>query len=83
VRQLFAFIFAAVGIGGAVVMFTLKTSEASTHSSGLGSPFGVQHVHPGWATAVGIVFLLAGLVLAAIMLLLPKSGERVEQISTP
>lgn len=75
-RQLFAFVFAVVGIAAAVVMFTLKTTSHPSTSGWFGT---TQHVHPGWATAVGIVFLLVGLVLAAVLLVTPQnSAEPVE-----
>jgi hypothetical protein len=66
-RQVIALVFALVGIGGAVAMFLVKTDETVDGSGAFGN--GVRHVHPAWATAVGIAFLLVGLGLAAFALL--------------
>jgi len=65
-RNAFAAIFAAIGIGGAAAMFTVKTSQTVGGGGAFGS--GVHHVHPAWATAVGILVLLLGLGLAAACL---------------
>jgi hypothetical protein len=71
VRNVFALVFAAVGIGGAIVMFTLKTGHKY---GGFGSAAPATYGHPAWATAVGIGFLIVGLALAAATMLSGKQS---------
>jgi hypothetical protein len=71
-RALLATTFAVVGVIGAVVMFTLKTTGAPRRNGFIYAGTS-SHVHPAWATTVGLVFLLVGLALAAVVLL---SGDR-------
>jgi protein-S-isoprenylcysteine O-methyltransferase Ste14 len=74
-RQVTALVLALVGIGGAVAMFLVKTDETVVGGGAFGN--GVRHVHPAWATAVGVAFLLIGLGLAAFALLARGESTRV------
>lgn len=73
-RQVIALVFALVGIGGAVAMFLVKTNETITGGGAFGN--GVRQVHPAWATAVGVAFLIVGLGVAALTLLAPHESPQ-------
>jgi len=72
--KLFASVVALAGIGGAVAMFTLKTTP-HYRSSGFNFAGGISEVHPAWATAAGFGFLLGGFVLAAVVFALNRKRQ--------
>jgi len=80
--KLFASVVAVAGIGGAVVMFTLKTTPHHASYGYIGLSSGTPKVHPAWATAAGFGFLLGGLVLAAVVYAL-LAGREQQQPQTP